>query len=454
MSQPNILLITNDQHRYDFYEGGAVPSLRAPNLARLRRESTELTHAFTSCPLCTPARFTWLYGLRASQANGPWGEVDYDWPTHLNSSAHALQNAGYHTALIGKLHSHRVLEPLNLIDHEPEARARGFHDVIEMCGKSLAEWFDCNWTEHLRNKGLLERYRELLKEPGGPHRCGPAPFEPEDAMDAVIGDHAERWLSRYAGDKPFFLHASFCNPHFPYDPPQPYFDRYKPEDMPEPVGCDDPQQIRNYQKLRAAYCGLIEHCDAQIGRLLDVLDQRGLAQDTLVIFTTDHGDMMGQRDMKGKHQPYDASARTPVFVRWPGRVAAGRVLTSPAESLDLPCTLLEAAGWTDEPRTILPGSPGKSYLGYVTGQTDHHREWAYSEMGPWKMCCDERWKFVHREGGEDELFDRENDPHEQHNLADDPAQADRVSKMRRRIIASMSEVVAPPTRNLAGKLPA
>ncbi len=102
MRPPNILLITDDQHRFDFVEGGCIPGLRTPAIARLRREGTTLTHAYSACPLCVPTRFTWWYGLRASQASGAWGDFDGQWPQHLPSVGHALQGAGYRTAVIGK----------------------------------------------------------------------------------------------------------------------------------------------------------------------------------------------------------------------------------------------------------------------------------------------------------------------------------------------------------------
>lgn len=453
MTPPNILLITNDQHRYDFFENGAVPALRTPNISRLMEEGTTLTNSFSSCPLCVPTRFTWLYGLRASQGNGAWGDFDGRWPVHLRSMAHLLQHAGYHTALVGKLHSHSGLPCIDLLDIEDESRGRGFDDVTEMGGKSLVKWFDCHYTRHLEERGLLDQYRERLERLGTGH-TEPLPFDAEDSMDGVIGRHARAWLQRYEEDQPFFLHASFCNPHFPYDPVPEYAGRYRPEEMPPPVGVDDPERIRAHQVARARYCGLIEQCDEEVGRLLQVLDRRGMTENTVVVFGSDHGDMMGYRDRRGKHEPYDASARTPVVVRYPGTVPAGATLRAPAESIDLPCAILEAAGYDDVPGDLLPTSPGRSWWPYVCGEADQHREWAYSEMGPWKMVCDGRWKFVHRSEGDDELYDRANDPDEMNNLAEEPGQGERVRRMQSRIIESMSENIAPPSQDLAGKEPA
>mgnify|MGYP006275069339 CR=1 FL=1 len=444
--QPNILLITDDQHRFDFFEGGEVPGLRAPNLERLRREGTTLSNGYSSCPLCVPTRFTWLYGLRASQACGAWGEFDSRWPPHLRSMAHVLQGSGYATALVGKLHSHNGLPRLDLVELQDETRARGFDHVVEMSGKSLVNWFDCTYTHHLAERGLLETYRRRLDELGA-NNTDPLPFEPEDSMDGVIGHHARAWLETCGTDQPFFLHASFCGPHFPYDPVPHYAERYRPEDMPPPAGVDDAEKQRHYQLVRARYCALIEQVDEEIGRLLDILDQRGLADNTLVVFASDHGDMMGARQRLGKSEPYDGSARTPVTVRWPGCVPRGRVLDGPVESIDLPASLLAAAGVDEQPRDLLPASPARSWWEYVCAGSAPSREWAYSEMGTWKMACDRDWKYIHRSDAPDELYDRHADPHEQRNLAAAPAQAPRVQAMQRMIIESMSETVAPPVAN-------
>jgi len=444
---PNILLITDDQHRFDFFEGGPVESLRTPNLSRLMRKGTTLDRAYSSCPLCVPTRFTWLYGLRGSQGNGAWGEHDDRWPTHLRSMGHVLQGHGYHTALIGKLHSHSGLRKLDLLDHVDQTHARGFDDVVEMSGRSLVKWFDCTYTHHLAERGLLDEYRRRLEELG-PNTTAPLPFDKADSMDGVIGHHARRWLESYDGDQPYFLHASFCGPHFPYDPVPEYAERFKPADMPKPIGVEDPERVKYFQLVMARYCALIEQIDEEAGRLLDLLERRGELDNTIVIFGSDHGDMMGHRNRLGKSTPYDTSARTPIVVRHPDAVPAGRVLSDRAESVDLPCSILEAAGAAGQtPGDALPGSPGRSWWGYVTGERDEHRRWAYSEMGPWKMVCDDQWKYVHRSDGEAELFDLAGDPFEMNNLAGDAEQGDRVRQMQAWIIESMSAAVAPPTEH-------
>jgi arylsulfatase A-like enzyme len=442
--QPNILLITDDQHRWDFFDNRTVPALRTPTLDRLRREGATLANTITNCPICIPTRFTWAYGLYASQAAAGLTKNRHDWPTDLPSLPQALTGAWYRTALVGKLHSREGLRPIDLLAEEAVTRARGFQDVFEVSGKELAYWYDCRWTAHLHEIGALERYRAEVREScwafGGHERGVPTFLEAGDSVDGFIGRQARHWLESYDSNAPFFLHASFCGPHNPYDPVRDY--AYDPDDMPPPPGLTDPAAIRHWQRMQALYCGLITQVDEEAGRLLDVLDARGWAANTLVLFATDHGDMMGHHNRGTKGPPYDTSIRTPYLLRWPGVVPAGRVLEAMVEAVDLPATLLHAAGLGDDATAHLPGSLGRSVLDYAAGRRETHRAWAFSEFcvgdpGGWRLVRQRDWKYVRRPAG-DLLFDLRDDPWEFTNRIDDPAHADRVSRMRGQLIDSLA----------------
>ena len=456
-AQPNILLITDDQHRWDFLDNDALPGLRLPAIARLRAQGTTLLNGFSNCPICMPTRFTWLYGLYASQAAERLMRNAHDWPHHLPSMAHALQANGYHTALVGKLHSLAGLASRDIVAGAPETRARGFDDVFETSGKSLAYWYDCQYTRHLHARGLLDTYRADVAtrcvQLGGHERYEPSPLAPDDHMDGVIGHAALQWLEQYSDSRPFFLHVSFCGPHFPLDPPASYFDRHDPADMPPPEGVNDPARIRMWQKQRALYAGLLELVDDQLNAVLEALDKKPeLAANTLILFTTDHGDMMGHHDRSGKSRAYDTSCRTPVIARWPGRVPAGASHPALVEAVDLPATILDAAGCTAGLPLAhwLPNTPGRSYWPCLTAASDRHRDWVYAEHAEpaWRMCRDAQWKYVFRPDDNDQLFDLAGDPWEQHNLADAPACARRVADMRAKLLKSMTACAAPNTTPL------
>ncbi len=450
----NILLITSDEQRWDFWDSRAVPALRTPSLDRLRSEGTTIEHGYSGCPICMPTRMTWLYGLRASQVAEGLMRNAHDWPEGLPTMAQRLREAGYHTALIGKLHSLAWVEPRDVVAEEARTRRRGFDEAFEVSGKILPAWnYRCRYSEHLAARGLLERYRAdvMRRSPffGGQERLEPSFLAVEDHMDGFIGDRVCEWLSEDNGSGPFFLHASLCGPHFPLDPPSPFFGHYSPDEMPPPVGVEDPAEMSSWQRQRALYCGLIELVDNQVGSMLDALEARGWAEKTLVVYTTDHGDMMGDHGRRYKGMPHDASCRTPVIARLPGVVADGVVSEAMVESVDLPLTLLDAAGVDVGSPRMLPQTPGRSYWPVLTGRCAEHRPWVYSERGGaghgWRMCRERDWKYVLDLQGADRLYDMQADPYECRDLAEKPEQLGRMNCMRRQLLVSMSECVAPNT---------
>jgi len=472
--RPNIVLITDDQHRWDYYDNAHVPTLRVPNLDRLRAEGTTLTHAFAVSPICCPNRFAWTHALYPTQAAAGMAENWHPWPRDLDSMPRSLREAGYHTALIGKLHAQaRWGDDLTDEKFVREAQHRGYDHVMEVCGKSLAKWDDCHWTHHLRSKGLLDRYREDLSRRvemcGGDEPSDASFLSAEDSMDGFIGGHATAWLDAVEPDRPFFLHASYCGPHFPIDPPAAYH-THTPDEIPDPVGCDDPERIAMWKRRAAAYCGMIEQIDDEVGKLLAILDLRGLADNTLVIFGTDHGDMMGHLDAGHKGPPHDTSTRTPYILRWPGKVPADHVLEGMVESVDLPISIMDAAG-IDEPENQVRQTPGRSFMPYVLGDAPPPRQWVFSHVGAgvgfsragtyvhdeqtrerlyaedhsqgWRMVRDQRFKYIYYPHQDDALFDIEADPWETTNILGEPEHAERVSRMRSWLIESTRHLVAP-----------
>lgn len=457
--RPNIIFLTNDEHRWDFFAGGQVQGLRTPAFDRLKAEGVTLTNAISNCPVCMPTRFTWLTGLYASQsAAGP--RNGKDWPKGHPTVAHALQRAGYRTALIGKLHSHdgHTLSKHHLRDLEAHTQERGFDDVFECSDRNMIAkkgMVGCRYTDYLKSKGLCDKLiadgRSRDHRIGGENFHSPSVVDAEDHFDSFVCREMIRWLDeRAATSQPFFLHASFFGPHFPLDPPEPFFSRHRPEDMPPPAGVDDPKEVEFWQKQRASYCGLIEFTDHCMGRFLEAVEAKGLMENTIVLYATDHGDMMGDHGMFFKMKPYDASVRTPFIVRDPASaLPGGAVLTDMAEAVDIPATILDA-GSDEHLQEAMPCSPGKSFLQYTRGNAEAHREWAYSEQGhlcegarSWRLARTPEWKYVFGEKG-DMLFNMAEDPLEVSNLAGDPAQRERICEMRGLLIRRMGSLLVPP----------
>lgn len=448
VEKPNILLITDDQHRFDFFEGGAVAGLKTPNWNRLKSMGTTFSHAVSNCPICMPCRFSWYYGVYASQGAAGLLRNAHDWPTHLPSMPWALQKQGYHTAIIGKVHSHAGLRFLDLVEYEQQTRDRGFDYVFETSGKGLAYWFDCNWTRHLRSIGKLDYYRNRFVDIGTHFAYGeeiPLELETQDTMDGFTARKGCEWLESYEGDKPFFCHISLCGPHFPLDPPAEYWERWKDADVPPPEGVVDSEEPDDWRQRRRAYCAMIELLDDQLGLILDTAEKQGLLDNTVIVYTCDHGDMMGTRGLWHKGKTQDPSSRVALIVAGPDIGEPGRVCDSPVESVDLPATILSLAGCSGDIGEVLPNSPGRSLWPGVLNEGAQGRGWAYSEGRDWRMCRERDWKYVWRDNGTDELFDMVDDPWETRNLIDEPGQQERVSRMRRELLQSMSSVMAPDT---------
>ncbi len=471
MKKQNILFLTNDEHRWDFCTGGLIDGLKTPTIDRLKGMGVSLPNTISNCPICMPTRFTWLTGLYASQSpSGP--RNGKDWPEGHPTVAHALQRAGYTTAVIGKLHSHegRSMAEHHLNDLEPNQRARGFDYVFQCNGaggnKNKGKGNKgCRWTDYIKSKGnglyekLLEDSASRDHRIGGKNLYSPSLLPAEDRLDSFVTDEAVRWLSTYDSEKPFFLHASLFGPHFPHDPPEPFFSRHRPEDMPIPIGVDDPEKIKYWREQRAAYCGMVEFNDYLLGKIIDALEARGLLKDTLIIFSTDHGDMMGDYGLFYKIHPYDASIRTPTIVCDPAsKLPGGTVLNDMVEAVDMPATILEAAS-DEHLQEAMPTSPAKSFLKYTRGEQDSHRQQAYCEHGNfseesgriYRLIREQEWKYVYYSQG-DMLFNVNDDPYEQNNLIDDPSQQERVSKMRGDIIRRMASVMVPPA-TVTSKMP-
>jgi len=451
----NILFLTDDEHRWDFYTGGLIDGLQTPAVDRLKRMGVTFSNAFSNCPVCMPTRFTWLTGLYASQSpSGPRNAKD--WPCGHKTVAHALQRAGYETAIIGKLHSHcgRTMAGRHLSEFEKRARERGFDYVFECQGAKTRS----RYTDYIIEKHGEEFYEKMVEDVasrdhriGGTNLYSPSFLPTEDRQDVFIADEVVRWLSERSSGKPFFLHASFTGPHFPHDPPEPYFSRYGPGDMPPPVGVDDPRELKYWREQRAAYCGKIEHIDYLIGRILDAVEANGLLDNTIIVFSSDHGDMMGDHHLFYKIHPYDASIRTPTIVYDPSsKRPGGTVLTDMVEAVDIPATFLEV-GTDEHLQDAMPTSLARSFLKYARGAVNSHREWAYCEHGNfceegarvYRLARDREWKFVFYEKG-NMLFNIREDPFEQNNLVDDESQMTRVNEMQARIIRRMGEMMVPP----------
>ncbi len=458
--RPHILLLMADQFRADCLgaEGNSV--IRTPNLDRLAAEGARFRCAYTSTPSCTPARSALLTGL------SPWhhgmlgmGQMAHKYPRELPA---LLRDAGYDAVGIGKMHFYpqRNLHGfrMTILDESGRTQSPDFRSDYRSWFWSLAPTLNpdatgIGWNDFRSNVYAL------------PEHLHPTRW---------TGDTAVNFLKEYKEDKPFFLKVSFARPHSPYDAPGRFAKMYADADMPEPVigdwssindvtpaardfniwrGRVNPDQVR---RSRRAYYGSVTFVDEQIGRILQVLEERGWLDRTLILFLSDHGDMLGDHYLWRKTYACEASARIPMLVRWPKTLEAprGQALAQPVEIRDVLPTLLDAAGVSFEATQF----DGRSLLQLIRGHTEGWRQWidlehsqCYDDAGYWNALTDGRTKYVHYgSDGRQLLFDLQKDPQELHDLSTRPEHTDTLRTWRDRLAAHLAERGEPVVKD--GKL--
>lgn len=415
LSRPNIVLILVDQMRSDYL------GPHAPALMSLANGGILFTHAYTAAPLCQPSRTSIITGLYPSQTKicgnqtGPLRDELRD-STFMNK----LQAAGYYTALIGKHHYiDRYATGTNMVtSDEEEVKRYGFDHVVQcadvgehMPNKDHTENID-DYIIYLKGKGLYKRYVDNI---GKSLKEGTHPLEPDDSEDGFIGLQACAFIENYDKDQPFYLNVSFIGPHPPYAVPGEPATR--PENTEDPVAAA-PSALTS--KRRAIYTDMIAHIDRYVGRLVKTLKDKGLYENTVFIFTADHGDMLGDHGIWDKRFFYEQSVSVPFFISGkgiPGRDVRIGVIRSQAliSSLDIYPTVLGLAGIEDNKGD----RQGRDLLDIIANQEDAFRDAVYSQLGTLVMIRTANWKMVFdpEQGGACYLFNLMNDPDETNNLA-------------------------------------
>jgi len=463
---PNILLITTDQHRPDAVGWARNPEIRTPSLERLAADGAVFEDAVTVCPVCHPARSSLLTGLYAHQTGEIANHGDLD--PSLRTFPEALREAGYRTECVGKGHWIHHTGQTSENFREIQARQReafGWDFWWEAAGKELVSHHHCDYSEVLRSAGILEDYLEEVSRlrhngyRGTGHKLDDrwiaSEWRWEEALypDNQVGQQAVDRLERLcAGDQPFCLWSSFLCPHPPYDPPVSYLQAELPHDgcsgiLPGRVELEE-RERQAIGELRRRYRAMIRLVDDWIGRLLEVLDKHGQREQTLVIFTADHGEMMGDHGLFNKNSYYHSSVGIPMAMRGPG-VAAGARRSEPVELTDITATILEAAGL--EAGTVLSGGtrlPCRSLLEMsANSKAPAVRDHAFAGNQGWRMVQNSQWKYIHRSGpGKPSqwcLFDRQRDPGEQENLAHSQDHAAIAWEMQQRLLEIISNSPAP-----------
>ena len=452
--RPNILLLLTDEHGAQFSGTYGHPFIATPAMDRLAEEGVTFDAAYCNNPLCVPSRLSFLTGQYSHRCRG-WDNATPLTPDAV-TWAHLLRAQGYDVALSGKMH---------LVGDDPlhgfqEQLARDLHIELQ---HPIFPWDDGvpearePWPGVVRTNSRvppgpggeaalaqgLAQEADAATPPTGPGRT-PEIDADDDAVEAALAYLRRRAHGR-AG-RPFALCVGLIAPHFPFVVPEPFFSQYFSHhaDLPHlPPGHLEalPPAARRLRsafgfsghteaqvrRARAAYYGLVSYADDKLRQLLEALDELDLAGDTVVIHTSDHGEMLGEHGLWRKMSFYEQSARVPLQVRWPGRAAAGRRAGECVSLVDVAATIVAAAG------AASPAAPmdGRSLAGLLAGPDPGWRDEAFAEhtahgtdraramlrRGRWKLCLS---------GAEDlepELYNLVQDPGEFTNLAGAPAAA-------------------------------
>jgi len=440
MTRPNILIIMVDQLNGTLFPDGPAEFLHAPHIKALAKRSARFANTYTASPLCAPARASLMSGQLPSRTRVYDNAAEFasDIPTY----AHHLRRAGYYTGLSGKMH---FVGPDQL--HGLEERLTT--DIYPA---------DFGWTPDYRKPG--ERIDWWYHTLGSVTGAGVAETTNQMEYDDEVAFHARQklyQLSREQDDqsrRPWCLTVSFTHPHDPYVARRKYWDLYEGCDALSPeVGamcfedqdphsqrllkaCDYtafdivPEQVR---KARQGYFANISYIDDKVGELIDVLQATRMLDDTIIVFTSDHGDMLGERGLWFKMNFFEGSARVPLMIA--GKGIAPRLIQEPVSTLDVAPTLA-ALGGVDIAE-VLPWTDGEDLSPLMRGETRNSPVFmeyaAEGSNAPLVAIREGKYKFVHCEIDPPQLFDLESDPYELNNLAGDARHAERVAEFAAKV---------------------
>ncbi len=494
-TRPNILFIMTDQHKLDITGAYGNRHVKTPHLDRLAAEGMRFTRYTIAAFPCSPSRASIMTGLHPQSHGVIVNGVQLD-PT-LPTFASELSEVGYHTTWMGKWHLRGNrwfvpasgeelprLRPYKPPPLDPKRARNGFQDGIHEGVDYVAYLKKVGWAEPIQGKRVRGGHHTVI-------RNGHSVVPEEHFIETYLTDQAIAYLKRErSAGRPFCLGVSYEGPHRPITPPKPWDAMYDPAKVPLPATINDPmtraprsnrngnwrmhgidlakerkrlkRQLvfegemwdlldrpawteREYRELIAHYYGYVSYIDAQIGRLLAALDELDLAEDTLVIYTTDHGDFSGGHGCIFKaYMMYDDLMRVPLIVRMPGAIPAGRTAEALASSVDLMPTLLDFGG-----APVPEGVEGQSLRRVLEGKTDRHHDAVFTTFATpgfqVRMVRTDRYKYCLHfwPPQRDELYDMQADPHEMTNLAGQAEMKEVERRLRERVYAYMAEIDDP-----------
>lgn len=479
----NILFIMCDQLRFDYLGCYGHPHLRTPNIDRLAARGVRFERAYVQSPICGPSRMSFYTGRYVRSHGSTWNNV----PLRVGEMTLGdhLAPIGVRTVLCGKTHMAADVEGMKRLGIDPGS---GIGTKIAECGFEVFDRLDglhptggqkpSHYNRHLEGLGYggpnpWEQWANSAESEDGEvlsgwlmcHADKPARVAEEDSETPYVTTRAMAFIDE-AGAAPWCLHLSYIKPHWPYIVPAPYHAMYGPEQVLPAVRAEieraNPHPVLEAyyrhrfsdvftragvrEKVIPAYMGLIAQIDDQIGRLVAFLEERGLLEETLIVFTSDHGDYLGDHWLGEKELFHEPSVRIPLIVVDPDEAAdatRGTASDRLIEAIDLAPTFVDFMGGTPpahilEGRSLLPllrAAPPDDWRRVVISEYDYAFRKARQILDQPVADCrltmvfDGRWKYVHAEGFRPMLYDLESDPNEFHDLGGDPAHAVEAARL-------------------------
>ena len=456
-TRPNILLIMTDQLRGDCLGVAGHPDVQTPYLDTFASRGVRFENAYSACPSCIAARAALHTGL-SQRSHGRVGYEDRVPWRYAHTLAGEMAQAGYYAQCVGKMHVH------------PLRSLQGFHHVELHDGYLHA--YRYHTTPMYESQYVADDYFHFLRQELGADadvtdtglECNSwvaRPWIYEERLHPTnwVTSRCIDFLRRRDREKPFFLMASYLRPHPPFDAPQFYFDLYRDRRLTPPAvgfwadgdalekggrifdsatGPSDPELIR---QMQIGYYACVTHLDHQIGRLWQALVDDECDRNTVILFTSDHGEELGDHHLFRKSRPYAGSAHIPMILSAPESLLGiqhGKAVSAVTELRDVMPTLLDAAG-----APIPDGVEGRSLLPLARGEETRvrpylHGEHAYGALSNHWIVTETDKYCWYSQSGEEQYFRLDTDPHELTNRIDDPAQAARIDSLRRALITELT----------------
>ena len=456
MKKPNLLFLCADQFRGDTLGCVGHPDIQTPNIDALAKDGTLFSRAYSPNPICIPARATMISGNYSHKCTGRKRNKGELRPDQIKLPQ-LLADNGYATYSSGKLHY------LPYVENSDQRTLHGFQEACLAESGRIIGQFDPKGE-----KRGLEDYFDYLDDVGwkgytrghgvGNNDIHPAtsPLPQEHNVDAWVATRAISYLDKHIAkedDKPFFLNVSFPKPHSPYDPPRPYDQMYDPRKIQKPAQWNDglprsPESIIHtimhgqqflspeaVQVARAHYYGLISFQDVQIGRVIDHLKDKGLYENTIIIFTADHGDMLGDFGWFFKTSMYEGSARIPFIIAWPEKLPKGQLSKSLVGLQDILPTLADLIE-IKLPKEVDGISIKPELHNAEIRQRDYFIAYSLESPKQTYMVRDSQYKYIYNQINEvEELYDLSTDLREECNLITDVSHKERIEEMKAKMIS-------------------